>query len=228
MCDRNVQGAGRGFVSSQRLAQALQTLRATYGRPSMPGPPRHWQTLVDVVAGVARAASISPASLDLSIPDEVAEGPVELVRTVLKETGRDVRRASVLPLLARWWPGESVAETWWDSSESRRRELVQLKGVGPELVDRILLFVVGQPVMPLSRGAQRVAVRHGWGGLEAEYEEWQHVYRHAGQLAGIELPSVSLLVQQVGREFCRTRPLCDGCPLECLLPEGGPYEPEDG
>ena len=32
-------------------------------------------------------------------------------------------------------------------------------------------------------------------------------------------------MEQLGRRYCRAAaPRCEGCPLECLLPEGGPRE----
>lgn len=219
---------GREFVSSQRLAEALQALRVAYGLPRLPGVPRRWPTLVDVVAGEPSPVSARPSGLDLSLPEEVAAGPIELIRDALRETGRETRRAAVLPSLARWWPEDPTDDAWWEAGKTRQRELRSIKGVGLELVDRILVFVVGQAVMPLSRAAQRIVVRHGWGGLEVEYEEWQHLYQQAGQVAGIDLRMATSLIQLVGREFCRTSPMCDGCPLECLLPAGGPYEPDDG
>jgi endonuclease III len=45
-------------------------------------------------------------------------------------------------------------------------------------------------------------------------------------VAGATLPETDRLIRQVGRSHCGTRPKCDGCPLESLLPEGGAYEPE--
>ena len=101
-----------------------------------------------------------------------------------------------------------------------------MRGVGHELVDRILLLVLEVSTMPLSRAALRVGCRHGWNGLESEYQEWQQLYRQAAEVAGATLSETDRLIRQVGRSHCGTRPKCDGCPLESLLPEGGPYEPE--
>ena len=34
------------------------------------------------------------------------------------------------------------------------------------------------------------------------------------------------LLVEVGKEHCRKKPRCEGCPLADLLPPGGPQEPE--
>ena len=204
-------------------------LREAYGRPEteqLDVVPRRFRTLVDVVAGTAKpnSADVSPVALDR--PDELVDLPIEALQEALKGTGRDSRRAGALQGLAGWWPGDEPEENWCADHQQRRAELMAVRGVGHELVDRILLLVLQISTMPLSRSALRVACRHGWSGLESEYEEWQHLFRQAAELADSRLEETDRLIRQVGQAHCRTQPNCEGCPLEALLPEGGPYEPE--
>ena len=218
-----------GAMSTQRLGEAIKRLRAAYG-VSGAGPagqpPGCWTTLVDVVAGAAKPSIAGSSPVALDRPEQLVDLPVEVLQESLKTTGRDQRRGGALQALANWWPGDDPDESWCEDHERRRAELTAIRGVGHELVDRILLLVLGLPTMPLSRAALRVGCRHGWSGLESEYDEWQHLFRQAAQLADSPLPETWWLINQVGRLHCGSRPRCDGCPLEPLLPEGGPYEPE--
>ena len=216
-------------MSTQRLAEAIEKLRGAYGgleAELAARPPRCWSTLVDVVAGGPKAKSSDSPRVPLDQPEQLVKLPVEALQEALKVTGRDQRRAGALQALANWWPGDDPDESWCEDHERRHRELTAIRGVGHELVDRILLLVLGLPAMPLSRAALRVGCRHGWSGLESEYDEWQHLFRQAAALAASSLPEVWWLINRVGRSHCGSRPRCDDCPLESLLPEGGPYEPE--
>ena len=216
-------------MSTERLGEAIRRLRESCGdteSDTVPAVPRRFRTLVDVVAGPGtRTADDSPAG-QFDRPDELAELSVEVLMEALRQTGREARRAAALLGLARWWPEDGPEQDWCDDHQRRRQELTAVRGVGHELVDRILLLVLEVSTMPLSRAALRVGCRHGWNGLESEYQEWQHLYRQAAEVAGATLPETDRLIRQVGRSHCGTRPKCDGCPLESLLPEGGPYEPE--
>ncbi len=96
-----------------------------------------------------------------------------------------------------------------------------------ELADRILLFAGALPVYPLDRASLRIAARHGWMDITAEYEEWQTFFAHGNRDGEIELAQLSLWMARIGREFCGSRTDCDACPLHSLLPARGPV-PLDG
>jgi endonuclease-3 related protein len=216
-------------MSTERLGEAIRRLRLTCGKAesdAVAAVPRRFRTLVDVVAGTGSRTAEGPTVGQFDRPDELAELPVEVLKEALKQTGRDPRRATALQGLARWWPQDDPAKDWCNDHQRRREELTAVSGVGHELVDRILLLVLEVPTMPLSRAAIRVGCRHGWNGLESEYEEWQHLYQQAAEVAGESLSETDRLIRQVGQSHCGPRPKCDGCPLESLLPDAGPYEPE--
>ena len=216
-------------MSTERLGEALQRLRevAEIGEQAqnveLPG---RFSTLVDVVAGPEKFKPDGEEAIPLDRAEELVDLPLEVLQETLKKTGRDSRRAAALLGLAAWWPGDDPEEAWRDDHQRRREELTAIRGIGHELVDRILLVVLEVPTMPLSRSALRIGCRHGWSGLESEYDEWQHLFGHSSEVSGIPLRQIDLLINWIGQSHCGPRPKCEGCPLEPLLPDGGPYEPE--
>jgi endonuclease-3 related protein len=152
------------------------------------------------------------------------------IQELLAPIGRVKQSAPVLKSLAGWWlkhgPKGGAGEGE-GLSEQAREKLLRIPGVSLELADRILLFAAGQVVYPVDRATIRIACRHGWLGLEAEYEEWQASFvgslsEHAG---GLE--QFSLWAAQVGKDYCGPQPNCTTCPLRSLLPENGPYDFND-
>ena len=118
------------------------------------------------------------------------------------------------------------------SAEWLRGELASIPGIGLTAADAIVLFALNRPSYPVDRATFRVFVRHGWLDPGAGYDEARDTIVDRAMADGEELgTTVRILIdlsrgmKELGRQFCRAAgPKCDGCPLEPLLPEGGPRE----
>jgi len=87
------------------------------------------------------------------------------------------------------------------------------------------LYAGGAPLFVVDAYTRRVMRRHGWGDPDASYDD---VQRHWGRRlpadARVYNEAHALLVR-VAVEHCRAhRPRCEGCPLQALLPRGGPLD----
>ena len=133
--------------------------------------------------------------------------------------------------LAAWWEGHAADNGAPDFQgrplEAWQAELRAIRGVSWELADRILLFFGALNVYPLDRGSMRIAARHGWMDLAAEYDEWQSFFVGGLRDAQTGPADMSFWNTRVGRDFCGARANCEGCPLKELLPERGPVPLED-
>jgi endonuclease III len=213
------------------LSTARELLDERIGALPSSGEPRDWTTLLRIVVG----RGVSEAKLQanwaellespLRAPRQTAECSADEIEEFLSRIGRARENGALLLTLARWW-GEHAAEDntlqWEGNAEELREALRSLRGVSLELADRIGLFVADQPVFPVDRAAIRIACRHGWMGVEADYEEWQSSLAPR-EAESVDLRRLSLQFTRIGHDHCGPKPRCTGCPLESLLPEGGPY-----
>lgn len=197
-----------------------------------PGPPGEWLTLVRVLLDRAR---VSRKQADWSwLADSPLRTPVDTaglnagrLAGVLESAGHAASQAGPLLALAQWWietiGGDDACAVFQSLPlEHWQKQLRALRGVSWELADRILLFVGGREVYPLDRGSLRVAARHGWMDLEAEYDDWQAFFGSGLREATVDFGETALALARVGREFCKSRPNCEDCPLKSLLPARGP------
>ncbi len=107
-----------------------------------------------------------------------------------------------------------------------REELLAVSGVGPETADSILLYAGSLPVFVVDTYTHRVLARHGWIGYDADYHAIQdHFESNLESDASLYNEYHALLVH-VGHKYCRPAPKCDDCPLNDLLPKGGPLPPD--
>lgn len=105
----------------------------------------------------------------------------------------------------------------------RREQLLTVHGIGPETADAILLYAGGAPVFVVDAYKRRVMARHGWGEPAAAYDDVARFWkRRLPTDPGVYQEAHALLVR-VGVEHCRKpNPRCEGCPLQPMLPAGGP------
>lgn len=162
-------------------------------------------------------------------PEALAEAnPLEL-DDVFQQARVRLTGKSLKPLqrIARWavesvFDAESVASL---STEEIRDAWRGLNGVGPSTADSLLLFALGRATFPVDRASYRVLVRHGWLDPSSDYDEARSVLESIAPDDPETLAQVSLAFEKLGREACKPgTPRCERCPLQPLLPEGGPVE----
>ena len=107
-------------------------------------------------------------------------------------------------------------------ADELRRQLLDLRGLGPETVDAILLYAAERPLFVADAYTRRVLARHGFVSAAADYHKTQEfLHAHLPPDTSLFNEFHALLVE-VGKKHCRPRsPRCAGCPLEGFLPERG-------
>jgi endonuclease-3 related protein len=95
-----------------------------------------------------------------------------------------------------------------------REELLSVNGIGPETADSILLYALDKPVFVIDAYTKRVLTRHNLVPEKATYHEMQELFQNNIS------PDVRLyneyhaLFVMVGKDYCKPKPKCSGCPLE--------------
>jgi endonuclease-3 related protein len=71
----------------------------------------------------------------------------------------------------------------------------------------------------------RISARHGWVEHDADYHRLQEYFQSQLPDDAAMFNEYHALLVRLGKDYCRkSRPRCLGCPLEDLLPPGGPTE----
>lgn len=105
-----------------------------------------------------------------------------------------------------------------DDTESLRKKLLAINGIGPETADSILLYALNKPVFVIDAYTRRVLSRHGIMNYNSSYDEYQRLF-HSKLDEDVPLfNEFHALFVRVGKEFCRPEPKCGGCPLEFTEP----------
>ncbi len=104
-----------------------------------------------------------------------------------------------------------------------RAELLAINGVGRETADSMILYAARKPSFVVDAYTYRILLRHGLIAQEDDYDAIKHLFEE-------ELPEDIELwndyhaqLVAVGKNYCRPRARCDGCPLEAF-----PHDPAAG
>jgi len=94
-----------------------------------------------------------------------------------------------------------------------REELLNIKGVGHETADSILLYALHRPVFVIDAYTKRIFSRHHLIKNEADYHQVQQLFESGLPLDIKLFNEYHALLVRLGKTFCRPEALCDLCPL---------------
>ena len=97
--------------------------------------------------------------------------------------------------------------------EDARLRLLSISGVGPETADAILLYAGEKITFVVDAYTKRILRRHGLVDQETDYETIRRMFLDALPRDVQVYNEYHALLVAVGKEHCRTRAECDGCPL---------------
>ncbi|MEN8265308.1 MAG: endonuclease III domain-containing protein [Nitrospirota bacterium] len=95
-----------------------------------------------------------------------------------------------------------------------REELLSVNGIGPETADSILLYALDKPVFVIDAYTKRVLTRHNLVPEKATYHEMQELFQNNISTDVRLYNEYHALFVMVGKDYCKPKPKCSGCPLE--------------
>lgn len=210
---------------SEQLTEIYQLLFDRFG-------PQHWwpgETAFEIITGAILTQNTSWANVEKAIanlksgnlltPEKLyhlsTSQLAELIRLAGYYNIKTKRLKSFLTWLFQNYDGRLENLELLDT-DHLRIELLDIKGIGPETADSILLYAFGRPVFVVDAYTARVAVRHGLIEPDAEYEQLRDLFQ-SNLPPDVQLfNEFHALLVRLGKEFCRPKANCPGCPLEKL------------
>jgi endonuclease III related protein len=205
--------------------------------------PQHWwpgESPFEVIVGAILTQNTSWQNVERAIhnlreadllePHALYAVPVKELEELIHPAGyfrvKARRLRSLLEFLVERYDG-SLDAMFGVGLYDLRRQLLAVNGIGPETADSILLYAGGLASFVVDAYTHRVFARHGWIDFEADYHQIQdYVHGELPQEVPLYNEFHALLVR-LGKDYCRkTKPQCPECPLQKMLPKGGPLEPD--
>lgn len=110
--------------------------------------------------------------------------------------------------------GGSMKRMKKENAAEIRTRLLAVNGIGPETADSIILYALEKPLFVIDAYTKRALSRHNVMAHDASYDSYQELF-HKGLELDVRLYNeYHALFVKLAKEHCRTRPVCNGCPLD--------------
>ncbi len=209
---------------SRTLQEVFQRLLAAYG------PQRWWpgETPFEVIVGAILTQSTAWTNVEKAIANlKSADAldpraiqripPTELAR-LIRPSGYYNAKARKLKAFVERLCAEhdgDLDKLFEIDTDSLRRELLSIHGIGDETADSIVLYAANRPVFVIDAYTRRIVDRLGLSPQRDTYAAYQALF--ADNLTPDEklFNEYHALLVRHGKDVCRKSPRCDGC---CLRP----------
>lgn len=146
----------------------------------------------------------------------------DLLKTCIRSSGYFNQKAKRLQYLSNYFAeqyDEDLNQFFSKQTQSLRKELLGLHGIGPETADSILLYAAEKPVFVVDAYTKRLCKRIPLKVNAASYEDIQHYVEDdlTKKYPKDELVQVynefHALIVNLGKYYCKPKPVCSQCPL---------------
>jgi endonuclease-3 related protein len=174
-----------------------------------------WRNVETAVKALEDAGALNPAALREIDADYLAG----LVRPTIYYNVK----ARKLKALARYLGetcGDNLQKLFDKDTRQLREELLGVWGIGEETADSILLYAAYKPVFVIDAYTRRIIDRVGIQPEKNDYQDYQALFMNNLDPDTAKFNEYHALLVRHGKEVCRTKPLCAGCPLRDICRTG--------
>jgi len=200
--------------------------------------PRNWwpgETPFEIIVGAiltqntnwinVEKAIANLKSWNLLSPEKLYQIDTPFLANIIRPTGYYNIKAKRLKSCIKWLVENyqsDIQKLKEIEEEKLREELLTIRGIGQETADSILLYALGKPTFVVDTYTYRLFSRHKLIPEETTYEEIKEFFQSNLPRDAKLYNDYHAQIVEVGKNFCRRKPLCDKCPLKIYLPS---YQP---
>lgn len=168
-----------------------------------------WRNVEKAIGRLHAAKVMTPAA--------IYEADPVLLAQWLRPAGYYNLKAQRLRALCLWLHDVGGVEAAGrDDTASLRRQLLGIKGIGPETADAILLYAFQRPVFVIDAYTRRLFGRLGIITADESYCGLAQRFQAALPPQTMRYNEYHALVVRHGKEACRSRPRCQACCLAVM------------
>jgi endonuclease-3 related protein len=220
-------------TQSDLLLDAYQALLERWGS-------QHWwptRTRMEMMLGAILTQNTAWGNVELALAQlrknnalnflTLENTPTELIAEWIRPAGYFNQKADYIKGMVnsiRTQFDGSLTQLFSLDTPTLRKELLSWKGIGPETADSILLYAAKRPVFVVDAYTRRFLSRHGWAAEKASYDSISKTFTNALPKDVQLYNEYHALIVRLGKEYCKTKPRCAGCPLEKYLQQNNGLE----
>jgi endonuclease-3 related protein len=207
--------------------------------------PMHWwpaKTPFEVIVGAILTQNTSWTNVERAIHNLCREHmltfaaiervPIRRLERLVRPSGyfrQKARKLKAFVAFVRENFGGSLDRMFRTPTAELRQRLLEIRGIGPETADSILLYAGGHAVFVVDAYTHRILSRHeipagrGAAAAKPEYEKTRGLIEGSLPRDARAYNEFHALIVNTGKNWCRkSKPRCSECPLHDYLPADSP------
>jgi len=214
------------------LSSYFEALFAAHG-------PQHWwpgRTRFEIIVGAILTQNTSWTNVERAIlnlrtarlltPDAIRRVHSAKLAQLLRPSGSFRQKTKTLKTFINFLfdlYGGSLTRMFATATPALREQLLDLRGIGPETADSILLYAGKHPVFVVDAYTRRVLERHGHADPKLSYDEIRNLFESSLPANYQLFNEFHALIVHTGKHHCHKQsPSCSSCPLSQFLPLDSP------
>ncbi|MBR9691916.1 endonuclease [Candidatus Woesearchaeota archaeon] len=136
--------------------------------------------------------------------NKISSTRVDKLAGLIKPSGYYNQKAERLKLSANFFS---------KNKKPTRKQLLAVKGIGPETADSILLYAFNKPIFVIDAYTKRIFSRIGLCKDRCEYNELQNIFHKALPKNTKLFNEYHALLVELAKQNCTKKPDCKSCPI---------------
>ncbi len=193
------------------------------------GPQKWWPTTTknkqfEVILGAILTQNTSWKNVEKAIknlkqknlihPTKIAKSNQKSLAKLIKPSGYYNQKADRLKIIANFIIKNKNLEK--QSIKIIRNKLLNVKGIGPETADSILLYALNKPSFVVDAYTKRIFSRIGLCKKEIDYHELQKIFHKSLPKKTKVYNEYHALIVALAKKNCSKKPICRNCPITKL------------
>ncbi|MFP4051259.1 MAG: endonuclease III domain-containing protein [Thermoplasmata archaeon] len=181
------------------------------------------ETKFEIIVGAVLTQNVSWSNVETAIQnlkDYDILSPIMILKTddkklfkLIRPTGFYRQKTARLKRISKLIKNENGVENLFEEN-NLREILLNIKGVGPETADSIILYAAERPSFVVDAYTFRVLDRSY--NIHGSYDEIKELFESTFNKDLSKLQDIHALIVELGKNYCsKNDPLCDTCPLSC-------------
>jgi len=169
-----------------------------------------WVNVEKAILNLKSLDLISIEKLTLLTTNELAQ----LIRPSGYYNQKAIKVKNFIAFVSESYEGK-LEKMFEEEISELRNKLLQIKGIGPETADCIILYGGNKPVFVVDTYTYRILSRHGLVPEQTNYNEMQELFMDSLAMDTQMFNEYHALLVRTAKAHCKKiKPICAGCPLE--------------
>ncbi|MCX7816455.1 MAG: endonuclease III domain-containing protein [Syntrophales bacterium] len=194
----------------------------------------HWwpgDSKIEIIVGAILTQNTAWSNVEKAItnlkkhevlfPQSLLDISLERLKNLIRPAGfynvKAIRLKNFVHWLYEHYEGR-LEKMFEENAPVLRSKLLQIKGIGDETADSILLYAGEKPVFVIDSYTRRILDRHKIMPENTPYRTLQLLFTENLPLDAQLFKQYHALLVETGKQYCNKKPKCESCPLNDLLP----------